>query len=60
MTASQIEQRFGLVGKIQKVNMIKSDMGQYNGRAIVEFEKESSVTEAIEKFNDKAVDSIIN
>ena len=38
MTQSQIEERFGSVGKVKSVNMIKNEVGTYTGRAIVEFE----------------------
>lgn len=42
-THHEIAQRFGLTGSVLKVNLVKNSMGQNTGKAIVTYEKESSV-----------------
>lgn len=55
----EIAQRFAVSGAVQKVNLVKNNLGQNTGKAIVTFEQESSAQNAQEKFDNQAVDNLV-
>ena len=60
MSSEDVSSRFGIAGAVQKVNFVKNTLGQNTGKAIITFDKDNSAQNAIERFHDIAVDSIIN
>ena len=58
-THHEIAQRFAVAGAVQKVNLVKNNLGQNTGKAIVTFDQESSAQNAQEKFDNQAVDNLV-
>ena len=59
MDVNEIDQRFSIVGSINYVFLVKDKLGKPTGKAIVEYQMEDSVNEAVKKFDDKPVDDLI-
>jgi RNA recognition motif-containing protein len=55
----EIAQRFAVSGAVQKVNLVKNNLGQNTGKAIITFEQEASAQNAQEKFDNQAVDNLV-
>jgi RNA recognition motif-containing protein len=56
---TEIKQRFGSVGPVTYVHLIKNSIGQNSGKAILTFEKDESGEQAIARFDNQAVDNLI-
>lgn len=56
----QISSRFSKSGPIEEVQLIKNRLGQSTGKAIVVFKKEAHAAQAVDLFNNFAVDDMVN
>ena len=56
---NEIASRFGIIGSIEKVNLIKNSLGQNSGKVIIEYQNEQMAQEAIKKFDNNAVDNLV-
>lgn len=56
----EIKSRYSACGQVNSVKIIKNAMGQNTGKAIVEYQNESSVQDSIKTFDNRAVDDMIH
>lgn len=56
---NEISSRFSIIGQINKVNLIKNSLGRNSGKAIIEYGSDNHASEAIEQFDNKAVDNLV-
>ena len=54
-----IAQHYSLVGEVAQVNLVKNNLGQPTGKALVTYKSEKSVERAIDKYNNQAVNDLI-
>eukprot|EP00347_Sterkiella_histriomuscorum_P001584 403371466 len=55
----EIANHFKLAGEVQDVNLVRNSMGQNTGKALVTFKSKSSADQALQKFNNNAVNDLI-
>ena len=57
--SNEIQSRFSKVGSVEKVQLIKNNLGLNSGKAIIEYKTEAHATQAVSTFNNTAVDNLI-
>mmetsp|Transcript_1777 Transcript_1777/g.2314 ORF Transcript_1777/g.2314 Transcript_1777/m.2314 type:complete len:186 (-) Transcript_1777:103-660(-) len=55
----EIKDRFGIVGEIKSVRLIKNSLGENSGKALIDYNNNKTAMAAIEKFHDRAVENLI-
>ena len=50
----EVKSKFEVAGPVTGVSLVLNQLGQQTGKAIVQFESEDSVKDAVNHFNDKA------
>ena len=55
----ELDQRFSIVGPINYVYLVKDKMGQPAGKAIIEYQSSQAVQDAIQKFDNRAVENLV-
>ena len=56
---NEISSRFSSIGQINKVNLIKNSLGRNSGKAIIEYGSEKHAAQAIEHFDNRAVNNLV-
>ena len=56
---NEISSRFGVIGQLNQVNLIKNSLGRNSGKAIIEYKSQKHAEQAIQHFDNKAVDNLV-